>query len=485
MRSLRFRVAAAAFAAVAMILLLAGAVLVRGFEHSERSALDDRLRMRAGPAARAAPGVIPGGPGTGAGPGATGPGPDAGGPGPGQGPGAPEPGGGLSVPAPPPGLLRGSGDATRVIDDGQVVETLGDERAATLSVPTRDGFRTVDGPSGRWRTLAVSLPDRSNSRIETVSSLGPLDARVTRLTRRVALLGLAGLVGAGAAGWIFSGAALRSLERLRTGARGVSSTEDLSLRLPAGEGPDEVDELARTLNAMLERLEASNAETMRALQATREFAADAGHELRTPLTAIGANIETLSRNPGLAQEERTKVLEALGAEQERTTALLDALQALARGDAGAVMPRERIDLNELADAAVAAARVRHPKTEFSMSLPSTPLEIDGWEQGLRLAVDNLLDNAALHGRAEGRVELGAAAADGDGYKVWVDDDGGGVPAEERQRIFERFQRGSSARAPGSGLGLALVAQQAQLQGGRVEVGAAPSGGARFTLVLSG
>jgi two-component system sensor histidine kinase PrrB len=458
MRSLRFRVAAAAFAAVALILIAVGVFLVRGFESSERNALDDRLQQRAGPAGRAVPAAIPNGP-----------------PG---GPGAiqlgPAPGG------PEAGLLRGSDDATRIFEGDRLVGTLGDPRVAGLPVPDRDGFQTVEGDGGPWRTFVASVPDPQGGRIEVLSSLAPLNARVARLRRRLILFGILGLAGTVAVSWVFSTAALRSLERLRLGARGVTTTEDLSVRLPAGDGPDEVDELAASLNAMLERLESSSAETTSALEATRRFAADAGHELRTPLTALGANIETLSRNPALGEQERTRILDALASEQERTVALLDALQALARGDAGAVMPHEPVDVAEVADAALAAARQRHPEAEFSLSGPDEDAGLTGWSQGIRLAIDNLLDNAALHGGM--RVELSVDRTPG-GVVVRVDDDGPGVPEAERTHLFDRFVRGEAASAPGSGLGLSLVAQQAALHDGAVTIADSPAGGARFEMTL--
>jgi two-component system sensor histidine kinase PrrB len=468
-RSLRVRVALAAIASVALILLAVGALLVRGFERSERSALDDRLRQRAGPAARAAPVALP--------PGERPPGerPYGGRP-PDPPPGVDR--AGLPAP-PPPGFLRGSGDATRLLVGGEVVETIGDPRAASLPIREEPGFDTVHGDGGSWRTFVAPVRQPPGARVEVLASLGPLDARVARLRRRLVFLGGLGLAGAAAAGWLLSTAALRSLERLRGAARSVSSTEDLSVRLPSGGGPVEVDEVATALNAMLARLEASSAETIRALEATRRFAADAGHELRTPLTALGTNLDTLSRNPELGPGERARVLDNLQAEQQRTVALLDALQSLARGDAGAVMEHREIDIAELADQALASARQRHKDVDFTLEAGGSP-RLVGWEQGLRLAIDNLLDNAALHGGRQVRVSV--VRAD-DAAHLTVEDDGPGIAVAERDRVLERFVRGAAAEAPGSGLGLSLVDQQAALHRGRVTIGESPLGGARVELVL--
>ncbi len=104
----------------------------------------------------------------------------------------------------------------------------------------------------------------------------------------------------------------------------------------------------------------------------------------------------------------------------------------------------------------------------------------GWEPGLRILVDNLVENAARHGGGAVCVTLSA-----DGPALWVDDDGRGVDARERERIFEPFVRANGTDAPGSGLGLALVSQQVRAHGARVEVGESPQGGARFVVRFGG
>jgi signal transduction histidine kinase len=262
--------------------------------------------------------------------------------------------------------------------------------------------------------------------------------------------------------------ALRPLERLRTSAARVSTTQDLSARLDAGGGPDEIDDVAGALNAMLARLEAS-------LGAARRFTADAGHELRTPLTSLRANLATLARDD-LAPPERARVAEETAGAQDRLTALLDALQALARGDAGVAAHHTPLDLADLADAALADARRRHPASTFALDAPPEA-PVTGDPAGLRSALDNLLENAARHGahRVRATVEPG---------RITVDDDGPGIPLADRERVFARFARGRRATAPGSGLGLAIVAQQAELHGGRAYAEESPLGGARLVLELS-
>jgi two-component system sensor histidine kinase PrrB len=224
---------------------------------------------------------------------------------------------------------------------------------------------------------------------------------------------------------------------------------------------------------MLGRLQASTVAMDRALQSTRRFAADAGHELRTPLTGLRANLDALERNPDLPLEERLALVRETTAEQERIVHLLEGLQALARGDAADSLPREDVELADLVDAAVFGARRRHPRVQMELEESIADAAVHGWDGGLRLLVDNLLDNAALHGA---RTVLVGLREDGDALVLTVADDGPGIPAEERERVLEPFARGSRATGRGTGLGLAIVAQQAALHGGTLTLGDAELGG---------
>jgi two-component system sensor histidine kinase PrrB len=267
---------------------------------------------------------------------------------------------------------------------------------------------------------------------------------------------------------------VRPLARLQEGAARVSGAEDLSTPLP-DEGPDEVRSLAAALNGMLARLETSTAALQRALEATRRFAADAGHELRTPLTALRANLDTLERNPDLPADQRAALLRETADEQDRIVHLLEGLQALARGEAAETLPREDVELGDLVDAALYAARRRHPAVVYELREQEGGGTLHGWPSGLRLIVDNLLDNAALHGREQGHVVVELGRDDGT-WTLRVGDDGPGIAAAERERLLEPFARGRGAAAPGTGLGLAIAAQQVALHGGELRLGESALGG---------
>jgi two-component system, OmpR family, sensor histidine kinase PrrB len=357
--------------------------------------------------------------------------------------------------------------------------------------PATPGFSTADAGDARWRLLTRNGVTRTpqGARIEVTmqfaASLGPVDTAVASVRRRVILLGLGAILVAGAIAWALAGVVLEPLRRLRGEAERVSETADLSVRVPLA-GPSEVSEVAASLNTMLERLQEETARTAAALEASRAFAANAAHELRTPLTSMQTNLDVLQRNPGLPPETRDAVVADIAAQQGRLLGVLEALRLLARGDLGLQDLRTPVDLGDLAAAAVAQARTRAPDVAFGVRVTGDERDavIEGWSEGLRVMLDNLLRNAATHGRpATGApvVQVEVACAP-DAVTLHVDDNGPGVPPAERARVFERFVRGASP-ASGSGLGLALVAQQAALHGGAVEVTQSPAGGARFTVRL--
>ena len=428
-RSLRGRVTLAAVAAVAVAGVSAGVLLVAAIERDGRRAVDRELVARIQEIARRPPGheqreVV-------------------------------EHGGER--------LLAGSGTFAQVARDGDVVDRQGDIPDAPPAVPASDGFATVQIGDEQWRSLTATL---GAIRVQVLSTLVPVQDRVAATRRLVVFIGIAALALTGLAAWAFATLALRPLARLRAGAHRIERTEDLRTPLPVTDGPDEVRALARTLNEMLARLQA-------AMEATRRFAADAGHELRTPLTGMRANLDVLERNPDLTPAQRDALIRATTNEVERMVHLLEGLQALARGEASESLPREHVELDELLDAAVYAARRRHPAVDYELAEPLDGAHVRGWPDGLRLLVDNLLDNAALHGG--GHVQVGLARRNGH-VVVRVEDDGAGVPEADRARVLEPFARAAANGAPGTGLGLTIVAQQAALHGGTVELSQSPLGG---------
>jgi two-component system sensor histidine kinase PrrB len=351
---------------------------------------------------------------------------------------------------------------------------------------------TVRTAGQRWRVVTSALPALVRGRLgggqgelllQVGASLEPVERAAATVRRRVWLVGLVAVALGAVAAYLLAGAAIGPLKRLRRTAEAVASSGDLSVRVPATDQPPETADVATALNTMLGRIQAAAADREAALEASRAFAADVAHELRTPLASVAANVEILRDNPDLDVDVRTEILAAVDTEQARLGATLEALQLLARADlAGA--PTEVIDLADLVEVSVRTARARHGHLRVTVDAPPEPVEIRGWADGLRVMIDNLLANAALHARrGENLVHVTVTLRRGaTGWELTVDDDGPGLPPGDRQRLLERFQRGTTA-ATGTGLGLAIAAQQARVHGASLLLGDSPSGGARIQMVF--
>ncbi|GFG53180.1 two-component sensor histidine kinase [Mycolicibacterium agri] len=291
-------------------------------------------------------------------------------------------------------------------------------------------------------------------------------------------VGLVTVLIAAGVGWLLSGPAIRPLRRLTEHTRRLGKgTEEM----PEVRGVREAEELSEAMTGMLERLAAAQQATTNSLQAAQDFAANAAHELRTPLTAMRADLDTL-RIHDLPAEERAEVVNDLSRAQRRVEATITALGQLASGELAQAEDREIIDVTDLLDR-VARENMRTAGSVAILVEADDSLgTIWGWPSGLRLAVDNLVRNAVTHGQAT-RIVLAAHRLP-HSITITVDDDGRGLPAEEHKSVLGRFTRGSTATPGGSGLGLALVAQQAALHGGTIVLSDSPMGGLRATLTVS-
>ncbi len=270
-------------------------------------------------------------------------------------------------------------------------------------------------------------------------------------------LALAGVV------WLVVGRVLAPVEALRGAAAQVARRGGPG-SLPVPRGTDELGALARTLNEMLDRLECSAARQ-------RAFVADAAHELRSPIAGLRTAVDVARAHPDAYSS--AELAAALEPEVLRMQALVDDLLLLARVGT-APSARGPLDLADLAADAVAAARP-------GGVVPVAAGTGAGWgdRTALTRVVRNLVDNAVRHAREAVTVTV----TDG---VVTVDDDGTGIPAADRERVFERFVRLEAARereAGGSGLGLAIAREIARENGGDVVLGDAPAGGLRATVTV--
>lgn len=279
-------------------------------------------------------------------------------------------------------------------------------------------------------------------------------------------------------GWLLAGPAIRPLRKLTEHTKQLG---DGSEQIPAVHGVREAEDLSEAMSAMLDRLAAAQRATTNSLQAAQDFAANAAHELRTPLTAMRADLDTL-RIHNLPDDERAEVVADLSRAQRRVEGIITALGQLASGQLAQAEDREVIDIADLLDR-VARENMRVSRdVQIDIEAADDLGTVLGWPSGLRLAVDNLVRNAITHGAAT-RIVL-AAHRDANEITIVVDDNGRGLPADEHETVLGRFSRGSNAAQGGSGLGLALVAQQAELHGGAIALTDGPLGGLRATLVVS-
>jgi len=269
--------------------------------------------------------------------------------------------------------------------------------------------------------------------------------------------------------WLAAGRAVQPLRALARTTRTITDT-DLSDRVSV-RGGDEIAELGRTFNGMLDRLES-------AFEDQKEFLADVGHELRTPITVIRGHLETLGDDPA----ERAEATSVIQDELERMSRLVDDLLLLARSDRADFLRPEPLDLDLLTHEIFAKAQTLGVR-RWKIDRADVALFV-GDPHRLTSAVMNLAQNAVKHTRGDQVIAIGSVHREGV-IRIWVRDEGEGIDDHEQERIFERFARGNQApgHGHGAGLGLAIVKAIAEAHGGWVEVESNPGAGSTFSLII--
>jgi heavy metal sensor kinase len=330
----------------------------------------------------------------------------------------------------------------------------------------------------RYRLLAGATTRGVYRRVVVAAEpMAAIDASVHRLLTLLLLAGPAALVATAAGGWLLAGRSLRPIGRLTAEAGGIGM-DRLAERLPVPATGDEVARLAATLNAMLARIE-------RGVDEQNRLIADASHELRTPLAAMRAELDVSLRadDLGPAAEE---VLLSTRDEVDRLARTVDGLLILARADQGTLaLDRAPVDLAAVAAETVERVRPLARLRDVRVAARLDPAPADGDASRLGQAVANLLDNAIKFSPAGATVAV-TTGRDGAEVRVTVVDEGPGIPAAARERVFDRFYRVDASRARatgGSGIGLSIVREIARAHAGRVWTEPDPAGGSRFVLAL--
>jgi two-component system, OmpR family, sensor kinase len=275
--------------------------------------------------------------------------------------------------------------------------------------------------------------------------------------------------------WL-AGRAMRPITGLTEAARRIAQTRDPDMRVPQPHADDEVAELARTLDEMLHALTASREETELALARQRQFVADASHELRTPLTSILANLELLAE---VLEGEQGEAARSALRSSQRMRRLVADLLLLARADTRREVAREPTDLGKVV--VEAAAELGPVADGHDLDVSAEAAVVAGSPDELHRLALNLMENAIKHTPPGTHVHAAVQRANGH-VTFTVTDDGPGIPEELRDRIFERFIRGTGDRGGSFGLGLSIVRAVAESHDGTVTL-APGDGGASFVVTF--
>ena len=324
---------------------------------------------------------------------------------------------------------------------------------------TQGGFRLYAAPFDDGYVVAgqsVKVPQSSLSGIVVFLVVSAVPALIAALL----------------ASWLVAGRALAPLKAVAVAAEQIGRERDFGRRLPGRRSKDEVSRLAASFNGMLSRLQD-------AYEAQRRFVADASHELRTPLTTIQGNAGLLARRPAVGGDVRDAAVADIGAEGARMGRLVDRLLTLARADSGLQLELNRVDLMPLVEEVCRQAATAHPEVVLTVSTTAASVSAD--QDALRQLLWILVDNASRYAREAIEVRLFTEPG---WARLAVIDDGPGVPAKDRERIFERFYRADRSRTgTHAGLGLSIAQWIVAQHRGRITAGVGGSGGAAFLVDL--
>ena len=448
--SLRLRLALFGVAVVALTLVLFGALLYALFSRGVNTNQDDSLRSRAHDAVaalNASPDLTPRAPVA-------------------------------------PADLRTSGDIfVEVFDPSWAVVYSTAQLNGSPPLPSarlRAGAPAVSAgvfdTDGGFRYFGVQF---ARGYVVTGQSTKVPQSNLSGIVGFLVISGIPTLLAALFASWLVAGRALRPLKSVAAAADDIGRTRDFARRLPTPRSRDEVAVLSASFNRMLSQLQDS-------FESQRRFVADASHELRTPLATMLGNAGLLAHGPEITEPVRRAAAADIAAESERMGRLVDRMLTLARADAGLRLVLAAIDLRSVVSDVTRQAAAVHPEKKFEVQ--TVDAAVAGDEDALRELLWIVLDNALRYARSTITVDL---EVDSGWARLMIGDDGPGIAALDRERVFERFYVADTARARsgaaagghGAGLGLSIAHWITEQHGGRIITDTARGGGAGIYIDL--
>jgi signal transduction histidine kinase len=339
------------------------------------------------------------------------------------------------------------------------------QRWSDLTEPESGKLDTSSGPA-RYLAVPVSFGGGPTGTFVVANFTAGERDEIADAVRSAAIVGLIVLLVGTAVAYLAAGRLLYPLRELTETARGLESS-DLTRRIEV-HGDDELAELGRTFNGMLDRLEF-------AFSSQRELIRDVSHELRTPITIVRGHLELMGDDPA----EREETIELVMDELDRMARLVDDLLTLARSERPDFLQPEPLRLGDFTEEVYSKATSLGDR-RWTLHVQHDGA-VDADPQRLTQALVNLADNAVKQTEEGAEIEIGADVANG-WARFWVWDGGPGLDEADRTAVFRRFARGEGGkRYSGTGLGLAIVKAVAEAHGGRAEVDSKPGEGARFTV----
>lgn len=395
--------------------------------------------------------------------------------------------------------LAGDGTTVLTVPDDLLLHPLAlttSDRKLLASHPEQ--VRTVTTTDGvQLRVLPVSTRFELSRTVVVpgvaVVGLSTHDVHSTlsRLIRLELVIGIGAIaLAAGVTAWGVR-VGLRPLHRVTRTAQEVTAElspdgSGLDRRVPVQGAPVEVEQVAASVNALLQTVQTEFSARVASEERMRQFLADASHELRTPLTSIRgyAELSRLQSASGAAAADSMRRIELEGTRMSR---LVEDLLVLARGDQDSVLEVAEVSVDALMEEAATAVHAAHPERTIEVVQPTGLVVLGDWDQLLRVLI-NLTTNAAVH-TPDGPIRLAAlpsTLSGGPAVALQVSDTGPGLPPEQAVHVFERFWRADKARSRakgGSGLGMAIVAQIVQGHGGWVHFDSSVERGTTVTVTL--